>query len=387
MDYINSALCYAESNDVLAECFAVRANLFYELEAFKQCDRNIKLARRLGDFTKKIDLCMDTAENVCNRMKLKEEAVKTLPLEPTQIPFTLKLSGLANPEIPFIDNRLYLDFDDRVNGRHLRVRDGLGAGKILAIDTILNPALMKEARYMRCATCFNENLFDLDPCPSCCSAMFCAGKDCWQIAKNGFHRFECPVIDFLLQNIEYRAVFRNVTNTFCTPADIADFQQFTSCYDYGLLNFWTMNWANPPHNYQAKLAYTLEAHEHQRPMNEQFYLCRMTAYLVMVMKEKTSVFSELFPDESKHDFLRDFCHRMEMICVKHLRAQTNSSTVRFAQESMKQSSFAVGLHPIISMITHDCKGNVNVVGHHMNKAIVYTTRPIKEGGQLFLDYW
>lgn len=385
-DFVNAAICYAESDILLAECYAIRAHLYNDIHVNSKCLRNIEQAKRVPECSIHHDERLKDAESRCLRLKYEEEALKSFSIIPTQVRHIPQLSGPAHPNIASIDKRMYLDFDNRRNGPHLRTREGLGVGKIVAVDTVLNPALMKEARYGRCATCFSENLFDLEPCQSCCSAMFCADTDCKAIAMEGFHRYECRIIDFLYQNGEFRTVFRNVTNTFREQSDIKDFQQFANCYDYGLFNFWTMNWQNPPRNYQAKLAYTLETHEHERPLDEQFYLCRLTAYFFMVMKTRSPVIFVLFPDESTHDFLRDFCHRLSMVCVKHLRSQTNNSSVRFHQELQKQDSFALGLHPIISMITHDCKPNVAVIGHRFDKVIVYTTRPIKENGQLFLDY-
>lgn len=384
LTYVNAAIAHASSSDVLSQCYATRAHIYYAFGGYKYCLRSIADARQHLYFERHTDSDLAAAELDCKRNLDERKRVPHLPSRPTHTRYTAKTKEVPHPSMPFLDNRVFLDYDRRRNGRHMRTEREIGAGQVIAIDTILNPALIKDVRHTRCATCHRENNFDLKPCERCCSAMFC--PDCYVNAVNTVHTNECGIIDFLLQNGEYRAIFRTLGNTFRSPADVVDFRIFAGCYDFGLFNFWTMNWKNRIYNYPAKLAYTLDTHEHQRSSSEQFYLCRMTAYLMLVMTRRTNLVYELFNDADDRNFLRDFCHRLLMISAKHLRLQQNCSTIRFDRETQQQTPFAIGLHPILSMIAHDCKANVAVVGHHLDKVVVYTTRPIKADGQLFLDY-
>lgn len=381
---VNTGVCFGRTSDVISEAYAVRAEIFYELRVNEATLESLSLAQAQGGYSKKTEQRISIMSAVAERRLEEEEAKGPLPLRPTQIPHVPKLHFGPHPKVPFLDGCLELVYSIEY-GRHVISNKQMGAGKILAIDEAICPTMTVEGRRLRCSTCFQENMFSLIPCESCTSALFC-DSECYEIAMSSFHKYECPIIDFLYNNPDYRNVVRMCINTFKTPADIEDYIAFTTNADIHLFNVFNIDWSNPPHNYRAKLIYTLETNDTKRNLMDKFTVARQAAHLMLTLRTKTNIIKDLFPTEKLENFLREyFYHHLQVVSVNG-RVQQNCSSIHFNGETQQQKTFAYAIHPFTSMINHSCKANVAIMGYGLNKLILYTVRPISKGQQLFLDY-
>lgn len=80
----------------------------------------------------------------------------------------------------------------------------------------------------------------------------------------------------------------------------------------------------------------------------------------------------------------------EMMIEMWLRLQLNCHGMSWYSTDCfygpKRNSFAVGLFPSISLVSHSCAPNCDTMSVGGNKLLMFVTRPIKAGGQIFISY-
>lgn len=380
----NSSICHASTVDMLNEGYVLRSEIFKMLGMHELSLKTLDLVSQpvWGHLMERII----TNRAICNRV-LREAKGKPKPKKSaTHFPYHLKLSGKPHSAIPFVDERLSLKYHHKT-GRTIVPNVSLGAGKILAIEKGIFQSLAITSRYSRCAYCFQENCFDLIPCNSCTETMFCNNGTCQGHANHRFHGLECPIISFLQANPVYQIIIRIIIDTFRDQNDIDDYQKFLGCYDKGLLNAFTIGRMKPMHNHEAKLVYTMNSYEHQRDDANLFYFCRLTAFLDTLLREHLRPISLLFDDPANQRFLRTFLFKHLMVVATNKKRQKDWSTVRFHAEQLdEQNHIANGLYPFLSLVKHSCKPNVILVGNEVNRLVMYSTRVIQAGADLYIDY-
>jgi hypothetical protein len=149
---VNKSLCYATSNDQLAEAFAYRASVFHEVRKFSQCCNDLKLARSHGYAGELLRI-----EEQVSREKCHDESPWDF----------FKLSQPLNKKIPFISDCLKLH-ESWKYGRYIKTDRALKTGEVVAIEEPLFKMPNKDVRYKRCSNCLKSNHMSLLPCSQGC---------------------------------------------------------------------------------------------------------------------------------------------------------------------------------------------------------------------------
>ncbi|KAG4078961.1 hypothetical protein HA402_010913 [Bradysia odoriphaga] len=162
----NKSLCYAKPNSVdLANAFAGRSAVYFEMKRYANSLENIRLARIQSEFV--TDTNLDERESRCNEY-LKDENVNDAGEK-------LSLSYTPHSRVPFLANCLELSEDDKF-GRYIKTNRDLRPGDVVAIEEPLLKFIGVKAkyfhRYQRCYNCFKSNHLNLLPGPH--SVMSCS---------------------------------------------------------------------------------------------------------------------------------------------------------------------------------------------------------------------
>lgn len=200
LELYNQSICHAEANsEDLAIGYANRSAIYFEWKKYELCLENIELAKesnypaRLMDkLSKREAECLKALEE---KKKMKEGDVEYEFENDDDILLAPKLSYPPHQKVPFIADCLEMRQSEEF-GRYIVSNKDLAVGKVIAIEDCFCSLILPCVQYQRCANCLNECHYSLIPCTDCTSTMFCS-LDCRDEAQQNFHRFECPIIDFM----------------------------------------------------------------------------------------------------------------------------------------------------------------------------------------------
>lgn len=242
-------------------------------------------------------------------------------------------------------------------------------------------SLQPSSRYHRCINCLDENSLNLIPCPFCTNAMFCSQK-CFNRANDEYHRFECPISDYLLVHfnkihlsalrVSLKAIksFESINGMveFCRENDNSNVTTFSFNH--------TRNFG-PVERY--KQVHCLATNQDKRKPSDLFQRATIAAVLYNQLLQHTELTDILSSSESKSAFLE--------ILFRHLQTSaTNFHTLGLAETpTMEGIDYANGAYPFCSLLNHSCAPNIcrMSIGRKM---MVFTLRVIKQGEQLFDNY-
>lgn len=91
----------------------------------------------------------------------------------------------------------------------------------------------------------------------------------------------------------------------------------------------------------------------------------------------------LLENEEKLNFLRTFCVNMSLKYMLNIHGM--SSWIPDSSYIIQRERFGHGLFPFCSLLSHSCAQNANCVALE-NNLVVYVTRPIQAGQQIFISY-
>lgn len=192
----NHSICFAENDsEALSIGYSKRAAVYMELKMYEACLENIAMARSVAKCSARLKEKLLMRESECKDVLAAVDVdYPRITSEKTGKPLEPKLSFPPHPTIPFIANCLRL----RTNGfgRHVVTIRDLKVGQIIAIEEPFCSMNPLERQYEQCENCHRENDKNLIPCKGCTFVMFC-GKKCYKEAMQRYHKYECPIIDYL----------------------------------------------------------------------------------------------------------------------------------------------------------------------------------------------
>lgn len=155
----NKGLCHAKSNAVdLANGFASRSAVYFEMKNYQDCLENIRLSRNQSEFNNGINLA--EMESRC------KEYLKLKNLIDTEDIF--KLSYNPHPQIPYLVDCLELGENDKF-GRYIKTNCDLRTGDVIAIEEpflkFTDFEAMHVYKYQQCFNCLKSNKLNLRPGP------------------------------------------------------------------------------------------------------------------------------------------------------------------------------------------------------------------------------
>lgn len=384
LELYNQSICFAEMHsEDIGIAYANRSAIYLEWKKYELCMENIELAKANGYPNRLMDKLM-RREQECKKL-LDDKNKSDQDDETDAICLAPKLSYPPHPKMPFIADCLEIRESEQL-GRHVITTQDLTVGKVVAIEESFCSWTLPSVRYQRCANCLQELDFNLIPCEHCTSTMFCSPA-CADEAFNQFHRFECPVIDFLYKmlNIIQLSAVRVAICAFTSFDSIDSLHQFVTDPDAGAINAFTLNYKiDLPKSELYKPIHTLETNQHKRSTADLFQRAIITAVISQAFSDHSPLVLEYLKGDTDRRLF------IELI-FKHLQtASTNFhrlETLANARDinDLDNVSYGSGAFGFCSLINHAC--SPNIVRLPIGRQIaVFVLRPIKAGEELLDNY-
>ncbi|XP_037049900.1 SET and MYND domain-containing protein 4-like [Bradysia coprophila] len=371
LELYNESLCYAEqgSDEHLATLYASRASVYFDLREFELCVENIKLAEEKG-YTEegrlqlnklKID-CLCLLQKYSNNQENggENDAKIQLNVEP-------------HAEIPFAASCLELKTDP-IGGRYITTNKDIESGSIIIVECPFEKVLSSDCIYQRCSNCLERNSLHLIPCRNCTKTMFCSEK-CSLEAFENFHRFECPIIDCLMDvggQITIRT-FLKAVQSFKTISQLIEFIQSADSSNRTAFSFNHSEALSPQQHYHQ--IHSLSTNLEIRPESDLFTHV-LVAALFYYQLNYQSPFKSLVNGECE-DILMELMFRIELI--------TTINVFSFNDLSQDDEIVGTGLYQLSSLINHSCSPNA-CPKYYKSNLILYTTQPVMCGEAISISY-
>lgn len=156
----NKSLCHAVAGSAdVAELYASRSAVYFEIKQYQKCIENIRLSRESSKF--ELESRLLDREVYCEKLLNHDKA-------DLNIQSFLKLSYPAHHRVPYIANCLELG-DSRKFGRFIFSNQNLRPGEVIAIEEPFFKFVDLQTRhfykYQRCFNCLKSNQLSLLPGP------------------------------------------------------------------------------------------------------------------------------------------------------------------------------------------------------------------------------
>lgn len=183
---LNKILSFSRTRAEIASCYVRRSRIYFRLEQYRKCLRNIELARQYCPGSE--------PELLCN---LESQCVTLMTNYQNPTTNFFQLSYPPHEKNSAIVNCLEMRESDKY-GRYIVTTKRLKSGDVVAIERPFYGSLDPSSAQGRCVNCLKSNLLDLTPCAFCSSVMFCS-DECEKSAWETFHKHECVSIADMTQ--------------------------------------------------------------------------------------------------------------------------------------------------------------------------------------------
>lgn len=303
-----------------------------------------------------------------------------------ELSFDPMLSFEPHPDIPYISEHLSLKTSSEF-GRYVITNKELKPGQVLAVEDPFLTILLPVLRYQRCTHCLNESQMNLVPCQGCTCAMFCS-PECYAKAHSTYHRFECPIIDYLfalfnkLHLIAIRTAIMSILS-FVTVEKLQDFIQESGDIEVNVFTTKTPDQPMPDYDSPAQKSfhqiYSLETNELKRSKSDLFQRAVIAAVAYHQLIRHTPLAEQCKESENAQNVLLELLFRFLQT------TPTNFHSLTFVDVGEEEVQYGSGAYPFASLLNHSCSPNILRVSYDQ-KMVLMAFRVIKAGEQLFDNY-
>lgn len=349
MELYNKSLRSAEvDSENVALVYSNRSACFFKLNMFDEALIHIDLAKKanlpdrlLPKLEQRRQKCLDGLAN----------STRQAEYEP-------RLDFEANKKFPCLANVVEIRLSQEY-GRHLVAKRDIQGGKIILLEESF--AVNDTDNFRVCYTCFRSMFSNFIACDLCTSAMFCS-IECMK--QNQTHKWECNTFFGMkfFDNTEgvtrTGLITETILNAISTFADIELLMQFvqtTLQEDPDLLPTSLHDQVSNYHFFfklKRKMTTTLEDVKR--------------LYMMTISLPKIRA---LFDSEEKRRFLMHLVAHHS--CVVAANSIGHSGNCKVAN--------------VFSLFNHSCEPNVRKESHN-KLSVCKTTRSVRKGEQLFINY-
>ncbi|XP_063708954.1 SET and MYND domain-containing protein 4-like [Culicoides brevitarsis] len=380
----NAAICHAFlDTPEMRNGFYGRALVFEKIGLYDEALRSLRKA---------LDIKQSIEE--ANQLNCLKDKILWLKEKNYKVPKAQKklepvLSHKALENVPFASELIEIQ-ENAQFGRYLTAKKDLTPGEIILIEDPICQVLDREFIYKKCTHCLRSNNFDLIPCDKCSVAMFCDENNC-RASRHNFHKYECkimmPIINILCD--EGRLPWISLRLLLMTLVH----------YDDDVLELAKLS-ANEEQqhriqfkkfNYQAAtgpeyIRYVLNlAMKHVTDADEDAEIRKMSLLIVELLLKRTPEFKKFC---TAKELLTEILVKFFLINMANNFVLTSYPTWQEKSDALRHELFGSALYPFTSLINHACVPNLKVkfIGESNSRVMIYVTRPIKAGEQLFICY-
>ncbi|KAH8319838.1 hypothetical protein KR074_007364 [Drosophila pseudoananassae] len=373
LELYNKSICYAEPNsEHLSIGYANRSAVLFEWKRYRECLANIELARK-ANYPARLSHKLDKRERDCQQL-LEQQP-------PDVVPFEFKMNFETHAQVPYIADCLELR-ESADEGRFIVTNRDLVVGDLVAVEQPFCSTLLTPMRYIRCVTCKRENYLTLIPCDSCCSVMFCS-EDCKQQAMSTFHRFECPIIDFLQRmfNKIHGIALRTTLAALDLYPTIEELMAFCDQPENQHKCAFDLDYGQLTRQEQYRAIHGMVTNQHLRSVSDLFQRSVVCAILKHFIIEYTPLKDHLGGEDGRN-FFTDLLFR-------HLQTSPSNmhgiDLVEQVNETKDDQTHSSGAYAFLSLLNHSCAPNTLRI-YEGTKAYLFVLRPIKAGNVLYDNY-
>lgn len=349
MEYYSATLCFAElgSNNV-SFAYSNRASCFLNMKRYDECLRDIELAVQAN------------YPNLPKLMQRKARCQGLMQGTSKEEKCSVKLSFDPSENFPCLANVLEIRRNEEF-GRHVIANCDIHVGKTVLIEEAYCSLGQAPDRF-QCYTCTTEEA-NFIACPKCTDVMFC-NEDCRK--QNAVHEKFCGASTNRMPS-DIRFIAESL---------LLGIMEFSSAKE--MMSFVEETLTN-------RITQVPNAINDSRSKYKQF-LSLAPAKNRHDIEEIYKVFTGLWDVPSiKKMFNTKHSKRFLMhLVAEHRSILANNSFGRRVPNGLV--SMKLGL--VISLFNHKCAPNIRNKGSddNVNVSVFTTSRPIKKGEQLFLNY-
>lgn len=359
----NKSLCYAtKTSEHLAIAYSNRSAVYLEMKEYRLCMENISLARNARAPSHVTDK-LNQREKICRKMlKRGKESPNIYAKEPP------KLSRPSNPRIPWIVDCLEMRSNED-EGRHIITNEDLRPGDIVAIEDPFVCGLYENTNYRRCTYCTKENMLNLRPCGGCTNTMFC--PDCFAEPPEDFHRYECPITDFLATFEKTRFVLRLVLKAIQSFDSINDLAAYMDESPVHTVFSFDEAELNAKQKYFA--VHSLTTNESK--LSDMDVLFRTIYSLILQKSLDRTPLNELLEGN-------EWAARVMARIIDHcFMIVPQNGNILTSYDGPETEDIGGAIYPFASLLNHSCSPNVFRITSG-NKIMFVVLRTIRSGEQL-----
>lgn len=385
----NKSICFAENgSEHMAMGYANRSAVYFELKLYDVCLKNIELVRSAGGYPDRLIEKLNKRETECQELLALENSKSNLmePLEP-------KLSLPAHSTVPFISNCLELR-KNRQFGRHVITNRDLEVGQIIAIDEPFCTTIPKWLQYERCDNCCMEHSKSLIPCKNCTAVMFCGDK-CYEEGRHRYHKYECPVIDYIYKMLP-RSIDRiPLRTTLCALTNFESVDhliEFVSSADGQDNNIFNVNFTaqfGPRERYAP--IYSMEKDVDTSYSSQKIGVLQLVCEAMLKGFQLMAIIdnerhAKILMQLIEHHLLISVFSSSTILDLDcwYLMARQEYRDMRM-EPNFDISDTIIGMFPFRSLLSHSCAENT-LPSTHGNKLVISVQRAIKAGEQIYDSY-
>lgn len=296
-------------------------------------------------------LLNDYPFRLLEKLENRRSKAKSLASKQIQHKYYLDLPTLSSPPNPLIQcaSDAVEIKQSATMGRHVIATKDVLPGDVIALERPFAKILLKERIFNHCHHCLTL-CYNLLPCPQCTEALFCS-KFCLEEAKELYHKYECPYLNFLHN------------------------------FNFSKLELLALRVTVLAKNYYETLEQASEIYKSERYEEIHQLVTNTEKRKIPDLFRKSvvaAVLTHVFQDE------------MSDILMRHL--QTGPSNFHEISECVGSTTkcyatedIGCGAFSFLSLFNHSC--SPNVVRHcHDSTVVLRALRPIKRGEQLFDNY-
>lgn len=363
----NKCLSHAEQGSLeLALGFEGRSRVYYAIEQWEKCLRNVRFAK---DFNFPEVKLLDEREEVC------EKFLRGAVIDPNEdLLGFFQLSIPANEKIPFIAECLEIH-ENELYGRYVITTRDLIPGDVIAIEVPNFNFICPSAIFTNCFNCLGTNMLDLIPSStSGCvpnrkrvnvsnvdliSVMFCSEK-CLAEGYLKFNNRDALIVDSLCGNDIRQKMMRimsdslNAAGSFEELLEIAERPGEKSVFDFDF---------SDPNDNETRKKLLICARSFSPKTDSGI----VVGYLKNILN---------LPEGPKKDFFVKFIAK---IILSYMR-----NGVKLPGRGTNTAVGGMTL-PFVALLNHSCDPNI-YASFVNSKCHLIVTKPVKSNEQIFVNY-
>ncbi|OXU16761.1 hypothetical protein TSAR_010123 [Trichomalopsis sarcophagae] len=423
--YTKSIALAENSSTELAQAYANRSAILFNLDKLEECIRDIDRALELSypdhlkanllrrkakclklldktDFDKVCEEARQWLENMTvsdeKKEKLESKIVyinKELGTK-SQLEQNEDLQKITLPEIirnetiPSASDAISIKYTN-VFGRHLVASRDIDVGEILVIEKPYASVLSSPNIYTHCSQCFKRT-WDSIPCDKCIYAMYCSEK-CRSEAWQQYHDIECSIKGYLiglrmndLSGLSLKLAILAVRESGSIRKLRKKIRKIDNCEDYLMKS---ISEDGIYHSDEYRPFYSLVTHEQNRKRYDLLALSLNTAITLYYLFSFTSFLGDnTMKDLSALYENEDAMFLGKLIAKHHMQLELNDHQFNevYNGENIKIGSV---IGSVTSLLNHSCNPNVGRCSRLQDSVlqqVIIALHPIKEGSQILDDY-